>query len=176
MRIVAIIIAVSLIVFLALCFVAGIFDPLTATIGEAGPFCVVYREHTGSYDNVKYSLYDVSKYLKDKRAILPRRGFALLLDDPAVVAKDKLRSESGYMTDTLLTNVSQPYKSGILSKKTGVIATFPLRSFLSPMTGPVKFYPKMAELLTKNNLRATGEIMEIYDMVSKRIVYFAPVK
>jgi AraC family transcriptional regulator len=175
MRIVVVVVAIACAVFLGLCICAGVFDTVTMSAGEMGPYCLVYREHRGPYRGVKYAMFDVYKYL-EKRSIVPRTGFAVFYDNPQKVMPADLKSIAGFITDTILAGVAAPYAAGTFARTRAVTAVFPLRSFMSQMTGPVKVYPKLQRFLQENKLESAGPVMEIYDIAAKKIVYIAPVK
>jgi hypothetical protein len=175
-RILAVVIAISLIAFLTLSYYAGLFDKMDITMSEAaGPYNLVFREHKGSYRGVRAALYDVSRYLSEKRSITPRRGFAVYYDNPRKKKQEDLRSIGGYITDSLLSDLPAPFIAAVFPRTRSVMGIFPFRSFLSPMTGPMKFYPEMAKIRIKQKCEMAGPVMEIYDVPAKRIVYIAPV-
>jgi hypothetical protein len=174
-----IIITVIVIIFaaaLAICFAAGVFDRVTLTDGEQGPYNLVFREHRGSYSGVKFALFDVYKFLKEKRSIDPRKGFAVFYGNPRKVKQEDLRCIAGYITDSLITDVGPPYKTEIFQRTRAVTGEFRLRTFMSQMAGPLKFYPRLFRFLKKENRELSGPVMEIYDMDAKKIVYVAPLK
>jgi AraC family transcriptional regulator len=175
-RIVIAIAGITCAVFLLLCWAAGVFDTVDMHAGEQGPYSLVFREHRGPYRGVKLALYDVYHYLSDKRSIVPKRGFAVFYDNPQKVKPDSLRSIAGYITDSILPGVVPPYKTDVFAKTRAVTGVFPIRTFMSQFTGPIKFYPRLLLYLKKEKLEAAGPVMEIYDMAAKKIIYIAPVK
>ncbi len=176
MRIAALAVGAALAAFFAVCLAGGVFDEVVMSAGEEGPFCLVYREHTGPYREVKSVVSDVYRYLKDKRSITSSKGFARFLDNPQKVSPQHLRSIAGCITDSLLPDVQLPYKTDIFPRTRAVTGTFPIRTFLSQFTGPLKFYPRLFRFLSQEKLQADGSMMEIYDKAAKKIVYIAPVK
>jgi hypothetical protein len=176
MRIVAVVIGVALLALVIMSYFAGLFDSVKVSMDTTGPYALVYRQHKGPYGGIKFAMYDVFAYCRDNRGFSPKRGFAIFYSDPQIVKPDSLLSDGGYITDTLLTNVPEPYKTSIFTQCKSVTATFPLRSFLSPMTGATMFYPAMVEFLKKENKQVRGPVMEMYDIAAKKIVYIAPLK
>jgi hypothetical protein len=176
MRILAVVIAISLAAFLGLCSFAGVFDKADVAVSVAGPYNLVYREHIGPYKGVRVALVDVYRFLTEKRSLTPKKGFAIFYDNPRKKKQDELRSIGGYLTDSLLTGVPAPYAVQVFPKTASIAGTFPLRSFMSPMTGPMKFYPKMIALLAQEKRELAGPVMEIYDVPARKIVYIAPLK
>jgi hypothetical protein len=175
-RILAVIIAVSLIAFFGLSYYAGVFDKADVVLRDAGPYNLIYREHKGPYKGVWLAQYDVSRFLKEKRSIAPRKRFAIFYDNPRKKNPGELRSVGGYITDSLLPGVPAPYVTEEFPKTASLVGTFPFRSFMSPMTGPMKFYPEMLMLLNRQKREAAGPVMEIYDVQNKTIIYIAPLK
>ena len=176
MRILAVIIAIALIAFFGLSYVAGIFDKADVTLRDAGPYNLIYREHKGPYKGVRFVRYDMFRFLKEKRSIVPQKGFAIFYDNPRKKNPGGLRSVAGYITDSLLSGVPAPYVTEVFPKTASIVGTFPLRSFMSPMTGPMKFYPEMLMLLSRQKREAAGPVMEIYDVPARKIMYIAPLK
>jgi hypothetical protein len=175
-RIVIAVLGVTCALFLLLCRAAGVFDSVSMQTCEQGPYSLVFREYKGPYRGVKFALYDVYHYLKDKRSIAPAKGFAVFYDNPQKVKPDSLRSIAGYITDSILTGVAPPYKTDVFAKTRAVTGVFPIRTFMSQFTGPIKFYPRLLLYLKQEKLEAAGPVMEIYDIGGKKIVYIAPVK
>jgi hypothetical protein len=175
-RILAIIIAISLIAFLTLSYYAGLFDKADVALHDAGPYNLIYREHKGPYREVRFTRQDVFRFLKEKRSMTPQKGFAIFYDNPRKKNPGELRSIGGYITDTQLTGVPAPYVTDVFPKTASIVGTFPLRSFMSPMTGPMKFYPEMLMRLARQKRETAGPIMEIYDVPAKKIIYIAPLK
>jgi hypothetical protein len=176
MRIAAVAVGAALAAFFAACLAAGVFDEVVMSVGEQGPFCLVYREHTGPYREVTAVLLDVRRYLKDKRSVTSSKGFARFLDNPQKVSPQHLRSIAGCITDSLLPDVQLPYKTDIFPGTRAVTGAFPVRTFLSQLIGPLKFYPRLFRFLSQEKLQGDGSVMEIYDKAAKKIVYIAPVK
>jgi AraC family transcriptional regulator len=176
MRTIGIIIIVLFIFFLGASFYAGMFDKLSLEVAEVGPYPIVYREHKGPYDGVKFALHDVYRYLKTKRMQWTTKGIAVFCDDPQTVKTQDLRSLAGCVTDTLLTNLDPPYKSQILPKTHAVAGTFRVRSFLSNYTGTRKYYSAKDDFARENKLVLAGPVIELFDMGSRKVFYFAPVK
>lgn len=176
MRIVGIIIIVLFVFFLGMSFYAGMFDRLSLKIAEVGPYPVVYREHRGSYHGVKFALHDVYQYLKTRRMQWTTEGIAVFYDNPQTVKLQDVRTIAGCVTDTLLTNLAEPYKSQVLPKTRAIVGTFRVRSFLSNFTGTEKYYSAKDKFAKKNNLVLAGTVIELYDMGARRMYYLAPVK
>ncbi len=176
MRIVAFIVGAALAAFFVAGLAAGVFDDVVMTVGEPGPFCLVYRDHRGPYRDIRSVMRDVRTYLTNRRLPIPSRGFARFLDNPQKVSPKYLNSMAGYITDSLLSDVRLPFKTAVLPKTRAVIGTFPVRTFLSQLTGPLKFYPRLFRFLSREKLEPDGPVMEIYDKVARSISYIAPVK
>jgi AraC family transcriptional regulator len=176
MRIIVSIIIVLFVIFLGTSFYAGMFDKLSLEIAEVGPYPIVYREHKGPYDGVRFTLHDVYRYLKTRRMQWTSKGIGIFYDDQQNVKPQDLRSIAGCVTDTLLTNLDTPYKSQVLPKTGAIVGTFRVRSFLSNFTGTEKFYSVKDLFAKENSLQLAGPVIELYDMGARRIYYIAPVK
>jgi hypothetical protein len=161
--------------FIACCYV-GVFDEVVMTSGERGPFFLVYREHIGPYREVKFVKAEVARYLAGRHETVPARGFARFLDNPQKVQPENLRSTVGYITDSLLSGVTTPYKTDIFPQTRCVSGIFPIRSRLSQFIGALKFYPRLFRYCRREKLKMAGPVLEIYDSSEKRIEYIAPIK
>jgi hypothetical protein len=176
MRTIVIIIIVLFVLFLGTSFYAGMFDKLSLEIAQVGPYPIVYREYKGPYDEVKFALHDVYRYLKTKRMQWTSRGIGIFYDDPRTVKQQDLRGIAGCVTDTLLTNLDTPYKSQILPKTRAIVGTFHIRSFLSNYTGTQKYYSAKESFARENKVVLAGPVIELFDMGARRVFYIAPVK
>lgn len=174
MKIFAIIAAVVTALMLLVAFIGGVFDSVTFSIREAGPYNLVYKEHRGPYAGIRITLNDVFKYVAKEKKGRIKQGFAIFYDDPAVVSSDSLRSIGGVITDSLL-KVSAPYKSALFPKTKAIAGEFPIRSFLSYTSGTLKFYPQLQKYLSENQYQLSGPVMEIYDSPKRVITYIAPI-
>jgi DNA gyrase inhibitor GyrI len=174
-RIVILVLIFASIVLFVFFWMAGFFDDVKITIEDAGPYNLVFREHTGPYRGIKFVLYDVYRYLKDKKSIEPERAFAIFYDNPQKVKPENLRSAGGYIIDSLI-DITSPYKTQIFNRTTVIKGEFPIKSYMSQFTGPAKFYPRLYNHVKKNKLEISGNIMEIYEVKNKRIIYIVPIK
>ncbi len=176
MRVLAAAVFLALAASFAACFLLGAFDEMALSAGERGPYCLVYREHTGPYRDVRSVPADVGGYLSERHTAVPVRAFARFLDNPRTTKPENLRSEAGYITDSLLPDVKLPYRTAVVPAARAVSGVLPVRSFLSPYVGPLKFYPRLLRYCEREKLELSGPVMEIYDGAGKRIEYIAPVK
>lgn len=174
MKIFAIIASVVTAIMMIMAFIGGVFDSVTFSIQQAGPYNLVYKEHRGSYAGIRLILNDVFKYVVKEKKGMVKEGFAIFYDDPATVPSDSLRAIAGVITDSLK-EVSAPYKSALYPKTNAVVGEFPIRSFLSYTSGVVKFYPQLQKYLTENNLKQSGPVLEIYNSPKRVITYVASV-
>lgn len=175
MRIAAVIAAGIVAATLALCYGAGIFDRLPLEERTAGPYYLLYRDNKGPYQGIKNVMSDVYAYVRYEKKSDVSRGFAIFYDDPRGKDKEQLRSSAGCITDSLVTDLKQPYLSRRFDSTHAVVGVFPLRTFFSYMTGTFKFYPRLGRYLAAHNLTLSGAVMEVYDMQQRRILYIAPV-
>jgi len=154
---------------------AGFFDKVELEEATVGPYHLLYREHRGPYEQVKFVMRDVFLYYRSIYKADPHTGFGLFYDSPGSVPSDSLRSEVGCLTDSLLPSPEEPYMSRTMEPVRALVATFPLRSFFSYMSGVMKAYPALERYLEEEGIEARGPIMELYELRERRIRYLVPV-
>jgi hypothetical protein len=168
--------AICLAVILLLAFYAGVFDRVDISVQTVGPFQCVYREHRGKYQGIKYVLKDVYTYLKEEKSIETTVGIAVYYDNPEKVEEDSLRSIGGCLVALPVAGLEEPYRYTKIARTDAVVGTFPIRSFLSYMSGVLKFYPKLEQFTVGEDIEVLGPVMELYDMEHNEIRYIAPMK
>jgi hypothetical protein len=176
MRLVGGVLFLLLAAFFVACYCVGVFDEVAMTAGERGPFFLIYREHVGPYREVKFVKTEVARYLAGRHETIPARGFARFLDNPQKVQPENLRSIVGYITDSILSGVTTPYKTDIFLQTRCVSGVFSIRSHFSQFIGALKFYPRLFRYCRREKLEMAGPVLEIYDGAGKRIEYIAPIK
>jgi hypothetical protein len=161
---------------LGLCWWAGFFDPLPLVERPMGPYNLLFREHRGPYQGIKVVVNDVAVLYRARQGRQPQVGFAIYYDDPSSARPDSLRSIAGCVTDTLLSGLGAPYQTTVFERTSAIVGTLRLRSFLSYMTGVLRFYPKLRAYVADHGARQSGPVMELYDMAKREIVYIAPLE
>lgn len=170
--IVLLVIIVGIILFLNY---VGFFSKIVIKEKEMGPYVLVYEEHKGDYkgtqkiqDNIYYSL--LNKY-----GIETFKGFGAYYDDPKKVPKQELRSIAGCILEESDYNSIEKLKENNFkvterSKQESIVVEFPFKNSFSVFVGIMKVYPEINKFVEKNGLKQK-EIMEIYDVPAKKIIY-----
>lgn len=153
----------------------GFFTKVKIEEKEMGPFTLIYDNHVGDYkgtgkiqNTIYYSLlndYNTETY----------KGFGIYYDDPKKVSKEKLRSIAGCILEQSdLVKIEMLKEKGFkikeLPKQTSIVVEFPFKNPLSILAGIVRVYPRIEQYIESNGLQKT-EMMEIYDIPSKKIIY-----
>lgn len=153
--------------------VMGMFSSPKATEKEMGPYCFVYEDFTGPYQNTGPVFDKVYKAMTDA-GIESTLGIGVYFDNPAEVPAEKLRSQCGAIYDIAdsakVAKLLPTYKLGKIEKKTFVVVEFPIKGAMSYMIGPMKCYPVLDKYFTEKGLKA-AESFEIYDMPNKVTYY-----
>ncbi len=145
---------------------------------EKGAFILIYNEHIGDYKGTAKIQNDIYYSLLNDQKIETFKGFGIYYDNPQKVAKEKLRSIAGCILEKSdYKQISKLKDSGFLIKeipKQNYITTeFPFKSNVSIILGIFKIYPQFKKYIETNNL-SQNEMMEIYDIPNKKIVYLMP--
>lgn len=173
LRIAGIILACVLIVITAISFYAGMFDTMEISYGKVESLPLLYREHRGTYEGIRFIMNDVYRHVRDSLSRSADTGFAVFYDNPVKTPTDSLRSIAGIVSgDTV--GVEKPYKAGESLTSEAVVGRFRLRSFFSYMSGSYKFTEQCARYVDQNSLVRNGPVLEMYDMVNRQIIYIAP--
>lgn len=172
-------IIISLFVFLIVCIVGlasylGIFKTIIFQETEVGPFKLVYEEYVGDYKNTPIIQDRIYKSLLDEFKIETTKGFGIYYNDPATTHKDKLFSEIGCILEEKdygkISEIEAKFKVKDYPKQKAVVTEFAFKNKLSVMIGIFKVYPALAKYITDKGI-SPSEIMEIYDVPNKKIVY-----
>jgi hypothetical protein len=170
----------AMLVIFAIIFVgySGFFYSPEISEKRIGPFTMVLMEHRGSYYDAQDTFDQVNAILSKVLNTGTLTGIGLYYDDPAKVKEEDLRSDCGFILDRSELDRLGALKKRLiireLKKTTCVTGEFPIKNFLSYMTGPARVYPKMGEYIKAKKLRTSYGI-ELYDMGSKKIIYCMPV-
>jgi len=156
----------------------GFFNKIEITEKEMGPYKVVFKEHIGDYketgkimDEIYYSL------LND--GVETYKGFGIYYDNPKVVEKDKLRSIAGSMIEEKdydkIDQLKDKYSIKTIDKTRSITTEFPFKNKMSIMFGIMKVYPKINKYIDSKGYKK-GQVMEIYDVPNKKVIYVAEIK
>lgn len=139
----------------------GAFKGVEISVAQQGPFKTVYIEHVGPYHKVNKIIEQVENFMKSQGAPCGR-SFGEYLDDPQTVEEARLRSRVGCIVQNVPANLPGEMKAGEIPERKYVVAIFTG----SPGIGPLKVYPRVNDYMLKNNLKQTGAIIEIYEIMS----------
>ncbi|MFA4967921.1 MAG: hypothetical protein WC624_06895 [Candidatus Margulisiibacteriota bacterium] len=171
------IVVVIVLALLAFLWYMGIFSSVKVTEREMGPFTIAYERYVGEYKdtgkafmNVHSVMTSLSMEVSDKSDSL-----GIYYDDPAKVAKDKLKSDCGIVIakkdmSKIWKLRSKGLKVMTLPKKMSVVAEFPIRNVMSYMIGPAKAYPVLMKYAVQKNYKAKM-MYEFYDMKAGKILF-----
>lgn len=158
---------------LGLCYYAGMFERVDIEECNQGPFHLVYREHIGSYNEIRYVMADVYAYLKFKKKIPVSRGFSMFYDTPSKTVKKDMHYIGGCVVDSAFAAIDTPYHQKTIVAAPAIVASVKLRSFLSYSTASLKAYPALERRRAEKGITLSGPVMELYDMPQKKIFYIA---
>ena len=177
-----IILVLLLLVILGFLWYMGVFSPIKASEREMGPYTIAYQRYVGEYKNTGKVFMDVYNVMRSLNMEVSDKSdsIGIYYDDPAKVAKDKLRSDCGIVIaakDTV--KITALAKKGIkimtVRKKKCIVAPFPIRNMMSYMIGPAKGYPALMKYADEKKLK-TGMMYEFYDMKSGMILFTMEVR
>ncbi|TGK33290.1 GyrI-like domain-containing protein [Leptospira gomenensis] len=174
--IVGLLLGVSSLLFLVY---MGAFSPVDVKEETRGPFFTIQHERIGDYRNVGKTFETLQKELP-LYGIKNFRLFAIYLDNPNDVPKEKLRCEVGAILSepipALPSGLSIPLTMRILPARKYLLAEFPLKNFLSIFLGIYKVYPKLFRACEERGCDLKGRpSMEIYEpLTEKKTTYLLP--
>jgi hypothetical protein len=177
-----IVLVVLALVVLGFFWYMGIFSSVKASEREMGPFTIAYETYIGEYKNTGKAFMDVDKVMKSLSMEVSEKSdsIGIYYDDPAKVAKDKLRSDCGIVIAPkdmakIWALKGKGLKVMTIPKKMCVVAAFPIRNMISYMIGPAKGYPALMKYAAEKKLK-TGMMYEFYDMKGGNILFTMEIK
>lgn len=166
----ALIAAIALAVYV---YVGG-YKPVVTEISEYGPIKVVYKEHLGAYHKIPQVLDEVEKWARANGEAC-KLTFGEYLDNPKIVAEDRLRANGGCIVDRVW---SKGLPAGFLyrelSRRLYLTAVFEG----APSIGPLKVYPKADSIMKREGYKPDGAVIETYEILSPKAVetrYYFPI-
>lgn len=124
----------------------GFFSSLQVNEQGLGPYTYVYERFVGPYMDAGPVFEKVGTVLKAE-GITPDKAIGIYYDDPAKVAKEKLRSDCGLvLKESDLSKVpalKKKYAVATMPKKMSMVIEFPMKNTLSYVLGPMKCYPAL---------------------------------
>lgn len=155
----------------------GAFSKVEVTRGEFGPAKIVFFIHKGSYRNLANSWMEFEKQW-NAAGLKECESLALYLDPPGV-PEENLRSVLACRVDGLpdaeRLAFEKAFQSFTIPRLQGLTSTFPFKSHLSYMLGPMKVYPEFTRAMEKESAKPVIGI-EIYGVPGKmkEICFFMP--
>jgi effector-binding domain-containing protein len=163
------------VILLAVYIYFGGFAKIELQIAETGGETLVFEEITGDYKQSAVVMDKIYHDLLEKEDIETYRGFGIYYDNPKEVEIDKLRADAGcILEDSLLKHIPElegKYNIKTLPTSTYISTEFPFRGKLSVLLGILRVYPALQKFAKSNQLDNLGEVVEIYDIPNKKIIY-----
>jgi len=156
----------------------GGFSKLDIQEQEMGPYTIAYVEFVGNYSLIGPSIDKVFETLSGA-GITSFTGVGIYYDDPAAVEQTLLRSDVGaVVVGADITKVPQTddIKIKNIAGKNSIVITFPLKNSVSYMAGLIKVYPALKKYMKAQGYSMEVPVMELYDMVAKKIYYIVEIK
>ena len=171
------VVSVLILALIYFLFHAGFFTTVTVQEKTVGPYTLVYEEFQGDYKNTPKVQDKIYYALLNEHKIETFKGFGIYYDNPQKVPKEKLRSEIGCILEEKdLSKVEElkakQFKIKEFPKTEAIVVEFPFNTQFSIFAGIMKVYPKLEAYRKEYNYQ-TREVMEIYDVPSKKILYIS---
>ena len=156
----------------------GVFSKIEITEKEMGPYKVVFKEHIGDYKETGKIMDEIYHSLLDD-GVETYKGFGIYYDDPKVVEKDKLRSIAGNIIEEKdydkTDRLKNKYNIKTIDKTRSITTEFPFSNKMSVIFSLMKVYPELNKYIDSKGYKK-GQVMEIYDVPNKKIIYLAEIK
>lgn len=143
-----------------------------------GPYTIAYVHFVGNYGKVWPSMTKVYEALSGA-GIISYTGVGIYYDDPAIISWDALRSDIGASIDPQDASKlidDKDIQITTLAAGNKIVVEFPLKNTFSSMIGPMRVYPVISKYMKENGYTTEIPMMELYDMVAKKIYYIAEVR
>lgn len=155
-------------------YTMGVFEKVEVRERNVEEMILIYEDYEGPYKNTKVIQDRLYYRLLNDKGIETFRGFGIYYDNPKKVSRSKLRSKSGCILEEKdyekVNELKMEFKIMALAKGQYVYSEFPLKSPLSVWGGIIKVYPKLNKYM-KEKEYSEKEVMEIYDMPNKKIIF-----
>ena len=157
---------ILILVTLMLSFLAymGLFNKMTITEKQVGPYTIVYEDITGAYTKTGPVLDNLYKELKAD-GIEATEALGLYYDDPKNVPAEKLRCKVGIIItpeqEKQIDEKGLHYSMMTIDQTHSIVTTFPMRNKLSYMLGVLKAYPALSNAMNEKGYQPTPSL-EIY--------------
>jgi hypothetical protein len=156
----------------------GGFDKIEIQEQIMGPYTIAYTEFVGDYNLVGPSMDKVYQTLSWV-GVFSVTGVGIYYDDPSIVVKENLRSDVGaIVVGADITKVPQNDEIKIknIGGKKSIVAEFPIKNGVSYMAGVIKVYPILKNYMIEKGYSNEVPVMELYDMIAKKIYYIIEIK
>ncbi len=150
----------------------GAFKDVDIELKEREALYLAYRLHRGPYHQIMETLSAVEQEMRDAGRPCALT-FGRYLDNPEVSDEDRLRAEVG----CVLPDPPQGLLTGIEFQTLEPGLYLEAKFSGAPSIGPYKVYPRAEEWMNKKGYRATGPVIEIYEVQGPRVetTYLFPV-
>jgi hypothetical protein len=169
--------AIILVLFLAAMGVMmyhRIFKKVNVKQGPFRKLNFVYIFHQGDYQKNMLILEDVMDKLKNTGVPVVSPA-TIYYDNPRKTKRNELCSEIGFIVTDSVTGPIEGLEFKQIDNQEYIYTAFPYISRFSIMIGAMKVYPAFSKYFKKNNYEER-EIIEIYEMQNKNIIYLMPVR
>ena len=157
----------------------GLFEKVTVTVKNVGPYKFVYSEHKGPYMEVGKVMNNVFTSLDKDFGVKAEKGFGIYYDNPKLVKKEDLRSSVGCILEPAYFVNEEKIKTkfGVMDYPVteSITAEFPYKNMGSIIVGIAKVYPEFTKYIEANGF-GPYESLEIYSMKDKKIYFSMPIK
>ncbi|PIS09869.1 MAG: AraC family transcriptional regulator [Bdellovibrio sp. CG10_big_fil_rev_8_21_14_0_10_47_8] len=153
----------------------GVFKPVTVEVREAGPFHMIFKEHTGAYHKIVPIIEEVEKWAQ-AQGLDCHLSFGEYLDRAQEVEESRLRSLGGCLVPEIPQSLPPDFQQKTLSERKYIVAVFNG----SPGIGPFKVYSRVYNYATENRLVLEDNTLEVYEILqtpnSMITTYYFPIK
>ena len=157
---------VAMIVYFGyLMYYVGAFKSVEVAEAKAGPFQMLYKDHSGAYHKIVPIIQEVETWAK-ANGITCKLSFGEYLDDPGEIEEGRLRSLGGCLLaegESIPAQLPEGFKSKTIEQKDYVTAKFEG----SPGIGPLKVYPKVIEYFASQGFAYNAGAIEVYEVHSE---------
>lgn len=175
LRIILVLLGLFILGILAYMMYLGAFKTIKVEIKEGGGEVLVYEEMIGDYSKSAKVMDRIYEDLLNKEKIETYKGFGIYFDNPQVVDKENLRSELGCILEEKdydrIEDLANRFNIKTFPVDNYLTAEMPYYGKMSVFIGIFKVYPAFEKFAIDNNIGDEGEVMEIYDIPKKKIIY-----
>lgn len=153
----------------------GALRRVEVQVADSPTMYFLFKDHRGPYHLINEAITEVENWTKAKGVPCPQT-FGEYLDDPQLVAEDRLRSRGGCTSSNPIQVAELPAGFKISERAP---AKFVRAEFSgSPAIGPWIVYPKLKEFITQQNLKTEPVTIEVYTVhpnQSMTTTYLVPI-